>query len=201
MDTGTENKTNFNEKNLSAQCSIPTANNYELLNESVSAAQSESTTPQDVNDDDMDTISVISADSSCTLANKAKPDKSNRKQKPFVTYSLNEKLFAMEFQKSTGHTNLKFNSLNRNCTLVFTFSLADYMTAKEMLIKLNIAFYSYTPDELNPTNVVIRGIPLASDEQDVKDALNTINNVKVDLLILYKPKPFDPDHPNRLNER
>lgn len=164
-------------------------NHYKTVNSS-----SPKSTPNIVNSERVDTTNNIDEDNGPgSLLNSPKP----KFQKPIVSYKLNVKEFGNALRTKLNHNNFQTNSVNRNCTLIKTYSLSDYATAKELLSSMETSHFSYTPNELKPINVVIKKIDSSFNDMEVAAALGELPNIRVDVLKVFRPHVMEGSLPSK----
>lgn len=64
--------------------------------------------------------------------------------------------------------------LNKNVTNIYCKSLEDHQLTKDLMLRNNIKFYSYTPKSLRPYNVVVKGLSGDYEEEDVRGHLRDL---------------------------
>lgn len=84
------------------------------------------------------------------------------------------------------HNNYTIQIINKNSMRLMTQSLEDYNKAK-MLFQTNsnelknINGYTYTPKDIKPINVVLKGLPYALTNEEILSNIKELNNTKFEV--------------------
>lgn len=110
-----------------------------------------------------------------SIKKTARIEKQVRKTKmpPINVYNLNVKS-ATEAIKSKMAGSFTIKNVNKNLTLIYTESVEDHTSCLAVLKELGNHSYTYTPDELKPINLLLRGIHRTYDENEVVEQLKQL---------------------------
>lgn len=105
---------------------------------------------------------------------------------PVVVYNLELKGFSAKLQNKLNHNNYSFKRINKNITHVLLKHLPDYKTTIALLKESNQNFFTYTPKEEKPTNLIIKNLDPSFDEEDIKTALTALNLKDLEIVKIFK---------------
>lgn len=89
---------------------------------------------------------------------------------PIVSYGVAIKELTTALRALLRHNNFKFKKLNNNCTHILTETLGDYQKIRDLLTSKNLKYFTYTPKELKPVSLILRGVDSEFSEEEVKEA-------------------------------
>ena len=96
------------------------------------------------------------------------------KMPPIKAYNLNIKIVFKELVNKLNHNNFSIKNANKDMSIIYTQNLDDYNKCKSALSDLQSRYYTYTPEELKPISILLKGIHKTYDEEDVLPAINAL---------------------------
>lgn len=102
-------------------------------------------------------------------------------------YNTNVKQLTVKLKEKLKHDLFTINILNGKNIQLKLKKLEDFIATREMLDNENINYFTYTPNELKPRTLLVKGLSETYDVEDLKDFIKT-KNLPLDIKSIIKLK-------------
>lgn len=118
--------------------------------------------------------------------NSSKPVKPIRPP-PIIAYQLDHKQCTATFPSIIGEGKFTITKVNGKCSRIQLETKEDFNSIKEVMIKEQTAFHTFTPSDEKATSVIIRNLCESFEDSDVHQALEALNlDIKIRSVSQYQ---------------
>lgn len=101
-------------------------------------------------------------------------EKEKEKIPPIVTYNINVKDTIKKLNEAIGKNNFSLKKINNNVTHILTSNINNFIKSMEVIKAEKNSYYTYTPNTLKNTTLLLKGVDSSYDAEDIKQAFEEL---------------------------